>query len=99
MTRTRRPASRGRRRAQEEAHMARARSRSTLLATAGVGLLVAATAVPTGAQSPSAAASVPAAPAIPPGTTVNLLTFNGPQVAEPLIRRAPDFEKLTGIHV
>ena len=30
------------------------------------------------------------------GVTVHLLTFNGPQVAEPLQRRAPDFEKLTG---
>ena len=28
-----------------------------------------------------------------------LLTFNGPQVAEPLQRRAPDWEKLTGGHV
>jgi multiple sugar transport system substrate-binding protein len=33
------------------------------------------------------------------GVTVNLLTFNGPQVAEPLQRRAPDFEKLTGAKV
>ena len=30
---------------------------------------------------------------------VNILTFNGPQVAEPLQRRAPDFEQLTGAHV
>ncbi len=30
---------------------------------------------------------------------MNLLTFNGPQVAEPLQRRAPDFEALTGAHV
>jgi multiple sugar transport system substrate-binding protein len=33
------------------------------------------------------------------GINVNLLTFNGPQVAEPLQRRAPDFEALTGAHV
>ena len=33
------------------------------------------------------------------GVNVNLLTFNGPQVAEPLQRRAPDFEALTGAHV
>lgn len=33
------------------------------------------------------------------GVTVNLLTFTGPQIAEPLQRRAPDFEKLTGAHV
>jgi multiple sugar transport system substrate-binding protein len=56
--------------------------------------------------APSAAAS--AAPsqaaAASPGTkfkgiSVNLLTFNGPQVAEPLQRRAPDWEQLTGGHV
>src|SRR3990172_239361 len=33
------------------------------------------------------------------GITVNLLTFVGPQVAEPLQRRAPDFEALTGAHI
>jgi multiple sugar transport system substrate-binding protein len=33
------------------------------------------------------------------GINVNILTFNGPQVAEPLQRRAPDWEKLTGGHV
>lgn len=33
------------------------------------------------------------------GTTVNVLTFTGPQIAEPLQRRAPDFEKLTGAHI
>jgi multiple sugar transport system substrate-binding protein len=33
------------------------------------------------------------------GANVNILTFNGPQVAEPLQRRAPDWEKLTGGHV
>jgi multiple sugar transport system substrate-binding protein len=33
------------------------------------------------------------------GISVNLLTFNGPQVAEPLQRRAPDWEQLTGGHV
>jgi multiple sugar transport system substrate-binding protein len=30
---------------------------------------------------------------------VNLLTFNGPQIAEPLQRRAPDWEALTGGHI
>ena len=61
------------------------------------------------------AASVPAAstpaesPSAPPvaaspgtkfkGANVNILTFNGPQVAEPLQRRAPDWEQLTGGHV
>jgi multiple sugar transport system substrate-binding protein len=33
------------------------------------------------------------------GVTVNVLTFVGPQVAEPLQRRGPDFEKLTGAHI
>ena len=33
------------------------------------------------------------------GINVNILTFNGPQVAEPLQRRAPDSEQLTGGHV
>ena len=33
------------------------------------------------------------------GVNVNILTFNGPQVAEPLQRRAPDWAKLTGGHV
>ena len=43
----------------------------------------------------------PATPAPSPGDkfkgiNVNLLTFNGPQIAEPLQRRAPDWEQLTG---
>ena len=33
------------------------------------------------------------------GVTVELLTFNGPQIAEPLQRRAPDFEALTGAKI
>ena len=33
------------------------------------------------------------------GVEVNLLTFVGPQVAEPLQRRAPDFEELTGAKI
>src|SRR4249920_2683216 len=33
------------------------------------------------------------------GVTVNIMTFTGPQIAEPLQRRAPDFEKLTGAKV
>jgi multiple sugar transport system substrate-binding protein len=64
--------------------------------------------------SPSPSTSTPTAPASAPasnpapasaaavdltGVTVNLLTFNGPQVAEPLQRRAPDFEKLTGAKI
>jgi multiple sugar transport system substrate-binding protein len=33
------------------------------------------------------------------GVTVNVMTFVGPQIAEPLQRRAPDFEKLTGAKI
>src|SRR6266699_5259998 len=33
------------------------------------------------------------------GVTVNILTFTGPQIAEPLPRRAPDFEKMTGAKI
>jgi multiple sugar transport system substrate-binding protein len=33
------------------------------------------------------------------GVTVNVLTFTGPQIAEPLQRRAPAFEKLTGAKI
>src|SRR6187549_2347728 len=33
------------------------------------------------------------------GVNINILTFNGPQVAEPLQRRAPDWAALTCGHV
>jgi multiple sugar transport system substrate-binding protein len=33
------------------------------------------------------------------GVTVNVMTFTGPQIAEPLQRRAPDFKKLTGANI
>src|SRR5437660_11300311 len=33
------------------------------------------------------------------GTTIRVVTFTGPQIAEPLQRRAPDFNKLTGAKV
>src|SRR5689334_3753223 len=70
----------------------------------------AATQAPT-ATNPPAATQAPAATEAPAatqapateasgkkfeGVTVNLLTFVGPQVAEPLQRRGPDFTKLTG---
>jgi multiple sugar transport system substrate-binding protein len=59
-------------------------------------------------SAPASAASAPASAAPTPaasqgtkfkGVNINILTFNGPQVAEPLQRRAPDWEKLTGGHV
>jgi multiple sugar transport system substrate-binding protein len=33
------------------------------------------------------------------GVEINLLTFTGPQIAEPLQRRSPDFEALTGAKI
>ncbi len=40
------------------------------------------------------------APALPyEGVEINILTFTGPQIAEPLQRRGPDFEALTGAKV
>jgi len=33
------------------------------------------------------------------GVELNIITFTGPQIAEPLQRRAPDFQKLTGAKV
>jgi multiple sugar transport system substrate-binding protein len=47
--------------------------------------------------------TAPAPTAVPSpsfkGTTVNIITFTGPQIAEPLQRRAPDFERLTGASI
>ena len=58
---------------------------------------------PAASTAVESAAPESAAPG-PPGTkfagvNVNILTFNGPQVAEPLQRRAPDWAQLTGGHV
>ena len=33
------------------------------------------------------------------GVTVRILSFDGPAVTEPLLRRGPDFEALTGAHI
>src|SRR6266478_1736668 len=74
-----------------------------LLATATL-LFAACTQTPA-ATSPSpsqsaAAATATAAPTQPyAGVTVRVVTFTGPQIAEPLQRRAPDFNKLTGAKV
>jgi len=59
---------------------------------------------PSPASTPAASGPAGSAPAASgagefSGVEVNLLTFNGPQVAEPLQRRAPDFEKLTGAKI
>ena len=71
-------------------------SRYRLVAAAIIPILVL-TACTT-AASPSPAASGPAGTKFA-GISVNILTFNGPQVAEPLQRRAPDWQQLTGGHV
>jgi multiple sugar transport system substrate-binding protein len=75
-----------------------------LLATAS--LLLAACAQTPAASSPTPGASqtttatATAQPTVSfAGTTVRVVTFTGPQIAEPLQRRAPDFEKLTGAKV
>jgi multiple sugar transport system substrate-binding protein len=60
----------------------------------------AATAAPsTAASAPASAPASAAACVKSTGVTVSLLTFNGPQVAEPLQRRAPDYECKTGNHI
>jgi multiple sugar transport system substrate-binding protein len=51
------------------------------------------------APAPSASGPAPSQGDKFKGVNVNILTFNGPQVAEPLQRRAPDWEQLTGGHV
>lgn len=33
------------------------------------------------------------------GVKVKIMTFTGPQIAEPLQRRAPEFKKLTGAEI
>ncbi len=55
-------------------------------------------------EAPPPAAEEEGFPAVPQeqdfsGVEVNLVTFTGPQIAEPLQRRAPDFEALTGAKV
>ena len=87
-------------------------SRYRLVAAAIMIFVLSACQAASPSASPAASASAPsspsasaeATPADSPGTkfagiSVNILTFNGPQVAEPLQRRAPDWEQLTGGHV
>jgi len=57
-----------------------------------------ATTAPAMTEAP-AATTAPAAGKIFDGVTINILTFVGPQVAEPLQRRGPDFTALTGATV
>lgn len=59
------------------------------------------TQAPAPTQAPATQAPATQAPAgkIFDGVTINILTFVGPQVAEPLQRRGPDFTALTGAKV
>jgi multiple sugar transport system substrate-binding protein len=52
-----------------------------------------------GAAAWAMATVAPAAAGEFDGVTVNIMTFTGPQIAEPLQRRAPEFEKLTGAKI
>jgi multiple sugar transport system substrate-binding protein len=88
-------------------------SRFRLVALAISAIFIASACQTAASPSPSASASASAPPPATSGAssspagggqnfagvTVNLLTFNGPQVAEPLQRRAPDFEALTGAKI
>src|SRR6185369_15743030 len=60
-----------------------------------------ATQAPAITEAPATQAPATAAPAgkIFDGVTITILTFVGPQVAEPLQRRGPDFTALTGAKV
>ena len=81
-------------------------SRFRLVATAISAILIVTACNTAASPSPSASSPAASAPAASgsaaaggqqfAGVTVHLLTFNGPQIAEPLQRRAPDFQKLTG---
>jgi multiple sugar transport system substrate-binding protein len=74
-----------------------------LIATASL-LFAACTQTPASSPTPGASQSVAATASAAAtqnfaGVTVRVVTFTGPQIAEPLQRRAPDFEKLTGAKV
>jgi multiple sugar transport system substrate-binding protein len=84
-------------------------SRYRSVAAAITAMLVAAACTGTTPSPSSSAAPAPSASAgqASPGASgqsfagveVSVLTFNGPQIAEPLQRRAPDFEALTGAKI
>jgi multiple sugar transport system substrate-binding protein len=71
-------------------------SRYRLVAAAIIPILVLTACTTAASPSPSASGAAGTKFA---GISVNILTFNGPQVAEPLQRRAPDWQQLTGGHV
>ncbi len=66
----------------------------------GLGLALAACLPPDPTPSAAPADSTPSPAIAPPpewsGLKITVLTFDGPQIAEPLQRRAPEFAELTG---
>jgi len=84
---------------------------ATAAATTAAATSAPATAAATAAATTAAATSAPATAAATTaatagstsgkyaGVTVNLLTFTGPQIAEPLQRHGPEFEKITGAKI
>ncbi len=79
--------------------------RVVFLVTAILALVLsacAAPAPPTAGEPPAAGAeeAAPMAEGKPfEGVEVNVITFTGPQIAEPLQRRAPEFQELTGAKI
>ncbi len=81
----------------------------SIAAAIAVVVLVVAGCAPAANQSPSQPGEPSATAGASPsgsaaggqfeGVEVHLLTFDGPQIAEPLKRRAPDFEALTGAKI
>ncbi len=72
---------------------------TTAATTAAPATTAATTAAPATTAATTVAATTAAATNQFQGTEINILTFTGPQIAEPLQRRAPDFTKLTGAKV
>ncbi len=74
-----------------------------LLSLLGILVLVLSACQPMATPAPAEAPKEEAAPAAEAkpfeGVEVNLVTFTGPQIAEPLQRRAPDFQELTGAKI
>jgi len=82
--------------------MTRKLSRRHFLGTtlvAGGSALLAACGGREATPTPAPAAGTPAAGKQFEGVEVNVITFTGPQIAEPLQRRAPDFQALTGAKI
>jgi multiple sugar transport system substrate-binding protein len=73
--------------------MANRRSRGWVVCIAVLALVVA------GCSGSKSQSSKKAGGKTHEGVSVNVLTFTGPQIAEPLQRRAPEFQRLTGAKI